>query len=185
MSHRSKIRKNKNNEGQVAQVMEKKNKTNGDAYPAKSEQLSPEQKRISELETQLKQALSDYQILKRDMEKRLQFEGDMVRADVLRSILEIADDMDMALSHKDSADVKAWREGMVMILHKIQTAVKHTGARKIEIKVGDVFNPCFHEAVGVVHEGMDGTIAQIIQSGYILGDKVIRPVRVIVHTSKN
>ncbi len=136
--------------------------------------------RVSELEVQLKQALSDYQVLKRDMEKRLQFEGDMLRADVLRSILGIADDMDIALTHKDSDDIKSWRDGLVMILQKIQETISQTGAQVIPVQINDSFDPSAHEAVGIVNEGKDGTIAQVVQNGYVLGEKVIRPARVIV-----
>jgi molecular chaperone GrpE len=140
--------------------------------------------RVAHLELQLKQALADYQNLKRDMDKRLQFEGDLVRADVLRTLIGIADDVDIALSHKDGGDENGWREGIVMILQKMQSVVEQSGARKIECDVGDMFDPRLHEAVGVLYEGKDGTIAKIVQNGYTLGDVMVKPVRVIVNKHK-
>lgn len=136
---------------------------------------------ITNLETQLKQALADYQNLKRDMDKRLKFEGNLVRADVLRTVIGILNDVDLALSHKSNDDEKAWRDGIVMILQKMQTVVTQSGACKIECKAGDVFDPHFHEAVGVLNEGKDGTIAKIVENGYVLGDVLVKPARVVVY----
>lgn len=140
--------------------------------------------RIAQLEVQLKQALADYQNLKRDMDKRMQIGGDLVRADVLRSVIGIADDIDIALAHSAGKDEKNWRDGVEFILRKMQGAIEQSGARRIECTTGDVFDPRFHEAVGVLHEGKDGTIAQVVQNGYALGDVIVRPVRVIVNKSK-
>lgn len=139
--------------------------------------------RETQLDNQLKQALADYQNLKRDMEKRLQFEGDIVRADILRSVIGIADDVDVALDH--AADDKGWREGITNVLAKFRTVIESMGASMVECKPGDQFDAHVHEAIGVVYEGKEGTIAKVIQNGYKLGDMVVRPARVIVNKSNN
>jgi len=150
--------------------------------PSQSSQVQGEsEEKIAKLENQLKQALADYQNLKRDMEKRLQFEGELVRADVLKSVIGIADDIDIALSQGSEKDMESWRQGVTFILKKMQDAIKQSGARLIECKVGDTFDPRLHEAVGILHEGKDGTIANVVQNGYVLGDVLVRPARVIVN----
>lgn len=138
--------------------------------------------REKELEGQLKKALADYQNLKRDMEKRLEFEGDLVKADLLRSVIEIADDIDLALDHTE--DEKGWRDGVSQILEKFRATIEEMGAEVIACSKGDTFDPQIHEAVGVVYGDKDGKIAQVVQNGYIIGDKVVRPARVIVHKIK-
>lgn len=135
--------------------------------------------RETELEGQLKKALADYQNLKRDMEKRLDFEGDMIKADLLRSVIEIADDVDLALDHVE--DEKGWRDGIAQILEKFRSTIEEMGAEVIECSVGDAFDPRKHEAVGVIYGKEEDTIAQIVQNGYEIGEKVVRPTRVIVH----
>jgi len=120
--------------------------------------------RIAELENQLKQALSDYQSLKRDMEKRLQFEGEMVRADVLRSVIGIADDMDIALSHKEGADEKSLEGRNGDDFAEDAVYRRANWARRIECAIGDVFDVPPHEAVGIVNEGKDGTIDRLFRT---------------------
>jgi len=136
-----------------------------------------------ELENQLKKALSDYQNLKRDMTKRLDFEEAMIRKGVMRELIELADDIDMAM---DSVhDEKGWREGVSNILNKFYTVIAGIGGQMIEVKKGDNFDPEKHEAVGTVSEGEDGKIVKVVQNGYTLNDMVVRPSRVIVCKSEN
>lgn len=135
--------------------------------------------KIVELESKLKKALADYQNLKRDMKKQLDFEGSLIRVDLLRSVIGLADDIDVAVDHVD--DDKGWREGVTMILEKFRTVIEDTGAEIIDCKTGDKFNAAEHEAVGVVNEGKDGCISKVVQNGYRLNNIVIRPVRVIVN----
>ena len=142
----------------------------------------PANLREQELENQLKQALADYQNLKRDMQKRLDFEEEVIRADVLKSVIELADDIDLAVDHVD--DEKGWREGVSMILEKFRKVIDDMGAEIMEVKPGDEFDPEIHEAVGVVYEGKDGTIASILQNGYKMGDIIVRPARVVVNKIK-
>lgn len=133
----------------------------------------------AELESKLKKTLADYQNLKKDMKKQLDFEGSLIRVDLLRSIIGLADDIDVAVDHVN--DEKGWREGVTMILEKFRTVIEDIGAEMIECKSGDKFNAVEHEAVGVVNEGKDGRIAKVVQNGYRLNNIVIRPVRVIVN----
>ena len=57
----------------------------------------PQDEKVDKLEIQLKKALSDYQNLKRDMDKRLDFEETMIRKSTMRSLIELADDIDLAI----------------------------------------------------------------------------------------
>jgi molecular chaperone GrpE len=151
--------------------------------PQNEEQKAEKMTREEELENQLKQALADYQNLKRDMQKRLDFEEELIRADMLKSIIELADDIDVAVDHVE--DEKGWREGVTMILEKFRKVIENVGAEIIETKQGDAFDADIHEAVGVVYEGEDGTIACVVQNGYRLGNIVVRPARVIVTKMNN
>jgi len=140
---------------------------------------SDQWKKIAELEIQLKKALADYQNLKKDMEKSLEFENSLIRAGVLRSLVAIADDIDVAMDHVD--DEKGWRDGVSLILDKFRTVMEDLGARMIEVMEGEEFDANKHEAVGVVPDGDAGKIAKVLQSGYMYGDMVVRPARVLVY----
>lgn len=131
-----------------------------------------------ELENQLKKALSDYQNLKRDMEKRLSMEDLIIRRSIMRSLIELADDIDLALDNVNNE--KGWREGVANILDKFHNVLADIGGKVMDVKFGDKFDSDKHEAVGVVSEGKEGTIVKIVQNGYMLNDLVVRPARVIV-----
>lgn len=169
----------------MANVVKKTQSTSkpGDSSDAKADKKISKQERSEreeELEVQLKQALADYQNLKREMEKRLEFEGEIVKADLLRSIIGIADDVDIAVDHVE--DEKGWREGVTLILEKLRKTIEDMGAEMIDCKPGDSFDAQIHEAVGIVYEnGKNGTVATVVQNGYRLNDIVVRPARVIVH----
>ena len=113
------------------------------------------------------------------MDGRLAFEEQVIRSDLLKEIIGIADDIDMAIDH--AQDEKGWREGVTHILEKFRTVIEGMGAKMIECKEGDEFDANRHEAVGVAHGGKDNTIATVLQNGYILGDVVVRPARVMVN----
>jgi molecular chaperone GrpE len=134
---------------------------------------------IEQLENKLKKALADYQNLKKEMERRLDFERNMIRKELIREVISLADDIDIAIDHVE--DEKGWREGITRILEKFRKTLDDMGAELIETKQGDKFDASVHEAVGVTHKGEPGTIATVVQNGYRLGDVVIRPVRVIVN----
>ncbi|MBN2100960.1 nucleotide exchange factor GrpE [Candidatus Dojkabacteria bacterium] len=137
------------------------------------------EEKIQELENSLKKALSDYQNLRKDMEKRLDFEEKVIRSDLLRKIIDLADDIDVAVDHVE--DEKGWREGITQILSKFRLIISEMGGEIIDAKEGDKFNADLHEAVGIVCEGKDGHIAKVVQNGYKLGDMVVRPARVLVN----
>jgi len=139
----------------------------------------PRDRKIEELETKLSKVLADFQNLKKDMKKQLDFEGSLIRVDLIRNLIGLADDIDIAVDHVN--DDKGWREGVTMILEKFRTVIGDMGAQMVDCKPGDKFNAAEHEAVGVVNEGKNGCIAKIVQNGYRLNNIVIRPVRVIVN----
>ncbi|MDD3661494.1 MAG: nucleotide exchange factor GrpE [Candidatus Dojkabacteria bacterium] len=136
-------------------------------------------RQVESLDLQLKKTLSDYQHLKQDMDKRLDFERQMITADLLRSVIGIADDIDLAVDRVE--DDKGWREGVTLILDKMRSVIQGMGAEMITVGQGDEFDPLLHEAVGVASGGAEGTIAQVLQNGYRIGDVIVRPARVLVY----
>lgn len=153
-------------------VEKKKNKNN--------EEVIKLNDRIEKLENQLKRALADYQNLQRDMQKRLDYEEKSIRSDVLKQVIDIADDIDLAVDH--TKDDKGWREGVLKILEKFRSVIENMGAEPIEVQKGDKFDTDIHEAIGVVHESDENnTIHQVVQKGYKIEDFVVRPARVIVN----
>jgi molecular chaperone GrpE len=106
------------------------------------------------------------------------------RERLLRAFLRVADDLERAL-RADGTDVESLRQGVDLTHKSLLRVLNQEGAEPIEA-VNQTFDPQFHEAVGTVpHDVADvepDTVAEVVQVGYRLGDRLIRPARVLVAT---
>lgn len=103
--------------------------------------------------------------------------------DVVRSMLEVLDDMDRALAALETAtDMEAVRQGIGLIDTKLRGALKARGLAEIEA-VGHELDTDLHEAVARVEaaeEAQKGRITDVVQKGYTLRDKILRYAKVVV-----
>ena len=103
-------------------------------------------------------------------------------ADVIKSMLSVLDDMHRAVvASEKSEDITALREGEKLVLQKFEEALRQKNVTEIEVQDKD-FDPDFHEAVARFAAGEDkkGKIIDVVQRGYMLGDKVLRYAKVVV-----
>ncbi|XPV75375.1 MAG: nucleotide exchange factor GrpE [Desulfovibrio sp.] len=128
-------------------------------------------------------ALADVENVK----KRLSRETDELRKyageSILADLLPVLDNLDLALLHSAGLDsCKDFVMGVDMT-RKIflETLSKH-GLTAVG-KVGEEFDPQFHEAVGMAQEAdkEDNCIAQMVQTGYLLKGRLLRPAKVMVN----
>ncbi|WP_421901566.1 nucleotide exchange factor GrpE [Maridesulfovibrio sp.] len=122
-----------------------------------------------------------------NIKKRLARETDELKkfaADsILSDLLPVLDNLDLALDHAQNLDAcKDFVIGVDMTRKMfLETLAKH-GLKAVG-KVGEEFDPNFHEAMGMaqVADLPDNSIAQIMQRGYVLKERVIRPAKVMVN----
>ena len=103
-------------------------------------------------------------------------------ADVLKSMLSVLDDVHRAVAASEkSDDINALREGEKLVMQKFEEALKQKNVVEIQA-VGEEFNADFHEAVArfAAGEEMKGKVIDVVQRGYMLGDKVLRYAKVVV-----
>ena len=103
-------------------------------------------------------------------------------ADVIKSMRSVLDDMHRAVvASEKSEDITALREGEKLVLQKFEEALRQKNVTEIEVQDKD-FDPDFHEAVARFAAGEDkkGKIIDVVQRGYMLGDKVLRYAKVVV-----
>ena len=103
-------------------------------------------------------------------------------ADVLKNMLAVLDDMYRAVAASEkSEDIAALREGEKLVLQKFEEALKQKNVSEIKA-VGEEFNADYHEAVArfAAGEEMKGKVIDVVQRGYMLGDKVLRYAKVVV-----
>lgn len=96
-------------------------------------------------------------------------------------ICDVLDNFERALQQADAKDIKpSFVEGMTLIEKQLASALGKEGIKKIEA-LGEEFDPEYHEALAHIPSDYDENIvAAVIQNGYTMHDRVIRPVRVAV-----
>jgi molecular chaperone GrpE len=105
-----------------------------------------------------------------------------IKADVVKRYLVILDDVERALKTRPRDDeTGAWAEGIELIHKKLQGILEAEGVQRIPAE-NEQFDPTRHEAI--THEESadhtSGQIIEIVQQGYTIGDRVIRPALVRV-----
>lgn len=99
-----------------------------------------------------------------------------VIADVIRSLLPAIDDLDRAAAHGDL-------EGspLELVAQKLRAALERYGLRSVGV-VGEPFDPALHEAIVQLPsaEATSQTVADVIEGGYALGDRLVRAAKVAV-----
>jgi len=115
--------------------------------------------------------------------KRAKRDLDDARADartrVLKEILPVVDNLERALAHEGS-DQTAVTEGVRLVLRQFLTALERCEVTKVEAD-GQVFDPNVHEAIGQEEsDAPAGTVVNVLQTGYRLGERLLRPALVVV-----
>ena|SRR5215211_5177050 len=99
---------------------------------------------------------------------------------VAREVIDAVDNLERALEAADG-DGHALRDGVEMVLSGLQETLKRHGIEAVDPK-GEKFDPNLHEALSTMPvEGAEsGTVVEVMQKGYRLGDQLVRPARVVV-----
>ncbi len=127
---------------------------------------------------------SELDSLRRRWEQRFATESANSRQEILRDMLPLADHLELAIQHGATLAEEQTKEYMPNIKATYQAflnTLKRYGVTPIEAQ-GQPFDPNLHEAVGQIQEGdlPSGAVAQVIQIGYMEGDKLLRPSRVLI-----
>jgi molecular chaperone GrpE len=99
---------------------------------------------------------------------------------ILNELLPVLDDLERALEAASAHEEAKLEEGVELVHRSLAALVERHGLTPIE--TDGVFDPHVHEALlAQPGEGVDpGSVLQVLQKGYRLGDRVLRPARVIV-----
>ncbi|HOG77160.1 MAG: nucleotide exchange factor GrpE [Anaerolineaceae bacterium] len=116
-----------------------------------------------------------------DQDNRLVYENAL--ADIIKAFLPVVDDLERALKNKPAdPDCEAWISGVALILQKLMKTLDVKGIAPLNVQPGDDFDPAFQEAV--THEDnpqySNSQVIEVVQTGYKLKDRVIRPALVRV-----
>lgn len=103
--------------------------------------------------------------------------------EILSVLIPVIDDFERAIKNIQDHDKGNIFSGIQLIQNKFINILKEKGLKKIETKVGDDFNSDNHEAISQIpapNEDLKNKILDIVETGYMLHDKVIRFTKVVV-----
>jgi molecular chaperone GrpE len=103
--------------------------------------------------------------------------------EVLQAMLPVLDDFDRALNEIKKSDDDVLLKGVELIHEKLKNTLNSKGLEEVEVKVGDIFNADFAEAITQIpapSPNLKGKIVDILEKGYKLGDKIIRFPKVVI-----
>lgn len=106
----------------------------------------------------------------------------MARGEVIKLYLDIADDLGRALQEKpEDGEEETWADGIEIIFQKLRSRLEAEGLKPMN-PLGEEFDPNIHEALmkEESEEYESGQIIEVMQEGYWIGDKVLRPALVRV-----
>ena len=105
-----------------------------------------------------------------------------ITGEIIKKYLPVMDDIERALKARPAeAEGAKWAEGIELIYRKLSNIVENSGVERIEAEK-TMFDPTIHEAITSEpsDEHESGEIIEVIQQGYKLGERVLRPALVRV-----
>ncbi|MFV0157272.1 nucleotide exchange factor GrpE [Empedobacter falsenii] len=103
--------------------------------------------------------------------------------EVITSLLPVLDDFGRALTQIEKSGDDSLHQGVELINNKLIETLRGKGLKEMETKAGDDFNTDLHEAITQIPaptEELKGKIVDIVETGYLLNDVVVRYAKVVV-----
>ncbi len=143
-----------------------------------AEEKEPE--KVEEDSSSYVRLMADFQNYKRRVEKEKSDIHAYANEKIISKLLDVVDNFERALVHTPEEDSK-FHDGMEMILEQLKAVMTDAGVEEIEA-LGQPFDPNFHNAVMMEDLGEDkkDTVIAVMQKGYTLKGRVVRPSMVKV-----
>lgn len=141
--------------------------------------------KITELTEALQRERADITNIRRRHDEQMSNLRTVAKASVVRDLLPAIDNLERGLKHvpQDIAE-HDYVKGIQGVVKQFEKTLKEIGVERIKT-VGESFDPSIHEAISMEDgEGSREVVSEELQSGYVLGDEVIRHAMVKVKTQK-
>jgi len=154
-----------------------------------AEDLAALQKALEEAQAKAKEYFegwqrerADFSNYKRRVDRDNQLLSQNISGEIIKKYLLVLDDFDRAMQHRPSeGEANSWASGIELIYRKLQNILDQEGIKRIPAEAEE-FNPSRHEALTYEEspQHSSGQVIGVIQEGYTIGDRVLRPARVRV-----
>ncbi|MEK6940445.1 MAG: nucleotide exchange factor GrpE [Nanoarchaeota archaeon] len=144
----------------------------------KSQSKDTEKKPKENYKEILQRVQAEFENYQKRMQKEHENYVKFAKIELIKELLTILDDLEMAIKNKES---DSFMNGIELLYTKFSSLLEKEGVKKIQ--VNGEFNPELHEALLQEHsEQKEGTILKELQKGYMIYDKVLRHTKVVVST---
>ena len=142
----------------------------------------------AEMRDRLLRTLAEMENLRKRTEREVADARAYGIASFARDVLDIGDNMHRALEavpqdarEQGEAGLKALMEGVEITERALHKALEKNGVKKLE-PIGEKFNPNHHQAMYEVPDASvpAGTVVQVVQAGYLIGERILRPALVAI-----
>lgn len=152
------------------------------------EQIKGLQKEKAEYLDGWQRARADYANLQKTTDEDRKRMRSLIEENFIEEILPTVDSFLMAMSNKEAWEKvePAWRTGVEYIYSQLMNTLESHNL-KLFGEAGETFDPSRHEAVSEEETddgALDHTVSKVIQKGFLLGESILRPARVVVYTAK-
>ena len=152
-----------------------------EAKEAEAEKAEEEAKKAEEAESErYMRLMAEFQNFKRRVAKEKSDIHAYANEKIVGDLLPVLDNFERALSTE--TEDEGYAKGMQLIFEQLKTALGNAGLEEIKA-MDEEFDPNVHNAVmtETIEDKEDGTITKVLQKGYRLKDKVVRPSMVAVN----
>ncbi len=146
------------------------------------EELEAKKVENKELRDNYLRALAEWDNYRKRMENEFAEFKKYAKVDFISKILPVLDNFDRALAGADfTQDFESFYKGIEIIERQLRDVLKSMGLVEYS-GLGEPFDPSLHEAVGIITTNThpENTIVEEISKGYKVGDRVIKPAKVLV-----
>ena len=163
--------------------MAEENNDNIDPAPEGSETMEKIQQELGEARDKYLRLFAEFDNMRKRYERERMELIKYAHEEVIIEMLGFLEDFErtIAAAKKNPSDGKSLLKGIEMVYGRMQQLLKKYDVREIEC-AGKKFDPACHEALMVedAADQEDGTILEVFQKGYMLGDRVVRTAKVKV-----
>jgi molecular chaperone GrpE len=127
----------------------------------------------------LKRVAADFDNYRKRVAREREALAARAHAGLVEAILPVLDDLGRALEAAGLHEEARLEDGVRLVHRQLSDVLAREGLQ--EIPTDGPFDPHVHEALAAIpSEAEEGTILEVVQPGYLLGDRVLRPARVVV-----
>ena len=154
------------------------------AAPGAEQKLAEAEARLAELQDSFLRAKADTENMRRRAQEDIAKAHKFAIESFAEAMVPVKDSLEMALT-VETPSIESLKEGVEMTLKQLVSAFDKNRLMEINPQPGDKLDPMKHQAISMVPSDQEAnTIVSVLQKGYTIADRLLRPALVTVSQQK-